>query len=245
MFDDIKRHPSDVAQSAVEFLEAVDVTQKTKSIYEEVLFLFIESLLSEPSDITETEDGEYLLASSWCDYYGGAISNYIDLWIPTKCIDGDAIQAKAPGVMRKWIKWCYQNNYFDKEHYEDFLEELPRGKSKEVKRLQKAGELLYRLHSPNPGAWMEPEPDRVVSINRLSKPDEYLEGYMTIERLEKDSVYLKDPVNKNIGPVMMSKELIECLRASDVLNVSLGRYGKVWRVLESGNVYAEGMFSFD
>ena len=239
MLQGISKHPSNIAESAVEYLKSVEVSEKTKKLYSEIFYLFVESLLSDPSAVIESDNGEYLLSHNWDDYYGGAISNFIDWWLPRKVIGEDTLITRAPGVLRKWIKWCYQHKYFDEEHYEDFISFLPRGKSKEVKRLQKAGDLLYSLHTPNPGAWMTGGEDKVISIDHRKEPDEWDEGYMKIVRFEKDFVYFENEEGTERGPVMLSKELVKVLKIGDVINVSLGRYDKLWKVLESGNVYAD------
>lgn len=120
------------------------------------------------------------------------------------------------------------------------MEALPTGKNKEIKRLQKAGDLLYSLHTPNPGAWMTGDNDKIVPITLKKKPEECEEGYMKIIRLRKDSVYLETYEGTTIGPVMLSRELVKMLGVGDVTNVTVGRFGQKWTVLESGNIYAEG-----
>jgi hypothetical protein len=239
MLKDISKHPSNIAKSAVEYLKSVEASEKTKKLYSEIFYFFLESLLSDPSAVVEGDDGEYLLSHNWDDYYGGAISSFIDWWLPRKVIGANTLMARTPGVLRKWIKWCYKHNYFDKEHYDDFIDSLPRGKSKEVKRLQKAGDLLYSLHSPNPAAWMTGDEEKVVSIDHYKEPDELDEGFMRIIRFEKDFAYLENEEGAKRGPVMLSKELVKVLKVGDTMNVSIGRYDKLWKVLESGNVYAE------
>ena len=117
-----------------------------------------------------------MLSNNWDAYYGGAVSQFIDWWLTGKVIGDDTLQIRAPGILRKWLKWCYQHNYFEEERYKDFLEALPRGKSKDLKRLQKAGKLLYLLHTPDPGAWMTGDEDKVLSINRKKEPEEWEEG---------------------------------------------------------------------
>ena len=37
MIDQIKRHPSDIAQSAVKYLKSVKLSEKTRRLYEDVL----------------------------------------------------------------------------------------------------------------------------------------------------------------------------------------------------------------
>ncbi len=239
MLKKLSKHPSDIAKSAAQYLQELKVSEKTKRIHEEVLFFFIEFLCSDSSAVTETEDGEFLLSDNWNSYYGGAISNFIDYWLPRKVMD-ETLQEKAPGVLRKWLKWCYQHNYFDKERYHDFLEALPKGKSKEIKRLQEAGELLYRLHTPNPGAWLEGDYEKVTPISQRKEPEDWDEGYMKIVRLEIDTGYLESYEGMTIGPVVLGKELVKLLKVGDVMNVTLGEYGESWKVLESGNVFPEG-----
>ena len=39
---------------------------------------------------------------------------------------------------------------------------------------------------------------------------------------------------------MLGQGLVKLLKVGDVINVVIGRFGKSWKVLESGNVYAEG-----
>ena len=240
MLSEIARHPSDIARAAVEYLKEVQVSEKTKEIHAMVLSLFIDCLCSEPTAVTEGENGEYLLSFNWDEYYGGVIEDFLNWWLPSKWLGSDTIPAKAPGVLRKWIKWSYEKGYFEEARYKDFLEALPRRKTGDIKRLQKAEDLLYRLHSPDPGAWMRGEHDKVVPIQRNRAPEELNEGYMKVIRLEKESAYLEDEGGKRIGPVILSRELVKVLKVGDVVNVAIGRFGKHWKVLESGNVYGEG-----
>lgn len=239
MLDALSKHPSDIAKSAVEYLKTVVVSDKTRRIYIDVLSLFLESLLSDATDVTESADGDYLLSSNWDDYYGGVFSNFVDWWLPRKVMGADTLQTRAPGILRKWITWCYEKGCFEKERYEDFLEALPRGKVKEINRLQKAGNLLFLLHTPNPGAWMTDDHEKIVSITQNKRPEEWKEGYMKVSRFEKDAVYLEALEGDSVGPVMLSKELVAVLITGDVMNVTVGRFGEKWKVLESGNVYAE------
>ncbi|MFW6146782.1 MAG: hypothetical protein ACOC6B_00135 [Thermodesulfobacteriota bacterium] len=238
MLTELSKHPSNIARSAVEYLGTIELSEKSKRMYEEVLYFFVESLLSDPSAVAETDNEQSVLHEDWDAYYGGAISGFIDWWIPRKVMD-DTLQARAPGVLRKWIKWCYEHNYFDEDHYKDYLEALPRNKSREVKRLQEAGDLLYLIHSPEPGEWMEDNHEKVVSISHKREPEDMDEGYMQIIKLTKDSAYLENEEGETRGPVMLGRKLVQVLKVGDVINVVIGRSGKRWWVLESGNVYAE------
>lgn len=238
---ELSRHPSDIAESAVKYLDSLNLSKKTKGIHEDVLYFFVESLLSDSSAVTETEDGEFLLKNNWNDYFGGVISNFTDWWLPRKVMD-DSLQLKAPGVLRKWLKWCYEHDYFEKERYQEFLDAVPRSKKKELKRLQKAGDLLYQLHASGFSGQIFDDYQKVVPISQKQEPEDWEEGYMKVVRLAEDSAYLETYGRRTIGPVILGKELVTILRIGDVMNVTVGKYGESWKVLESGNVYPEGTF---
>ena len=191
ILDELARHPSNIAKSAIEYLETIKVAPKTRRLYEDVLALFVDSLLSDSSAVIETKEGEYLLKYDWDAYYGGAVSGFLDWWLPRKWMGSDAVPTRAPGILRKWVKWCFQNGYFEKERYDDLLDALPREKSAEVKRLRNVGELLYGLHQSYRGEWMTGEYNKIVAIDGRKRPREYDEGYMRIARLEKSHAYLK------------------------------------------------------
>lgn len=103
-----------------------------------------------------------------------------------------------------------------------------------------AAELLYRLHTPNPGSWRQPEPDKVVALQPKAAPERIVEGYMTVLRLDDASCWLVDEDGEENGPVFIGEKLAGKLREGDVINVTIGLLNDTWKVLESGNVYAEG-----
>ena len=42
-----------------------------------------------------------------------------------------------------------------------------------------------------------------------------------------------------IGPILLIKELENIIKFGDVMNVVAGKFGKSWKILESGNVCGE------
>ena len=105
----------------MEFLATLNISQRNRKDYEGLLFLFVDYLCHDSSSVIESEDGEFLLKYGWDVYYGGAISNFIDHWMPRKVIGADELQQKAPGILRKWLKWCHEEGYFDKDRLDEFL----------------------------------------------------------------------------------------------------------------------------
>lgn len=253
-------HPSDIAKSAVAYLKTIKSLEKSEKIFSEsphqyidrikrlkeksqlnadVLFLFIEYLRSDPSAVFKTKDGKYLLSNNWDAYDERVFSEFIDWWLPRKGIS-NAFLVQVPRVLRDWIKWCCDRKYIDKNQFSNFMNAMPIGKGKDVERLQKAGDLLYRLHSPLAKGSKIENQDKVVQITAKKMPEAQLEGYMKILRIEKDVGFLETREGLEIGPVMFGNNLARLLKTGDVLAVKIGRFGNYWKVLRSGNVYAKG-----
>ena len=125
MLEGLERHPSDITRSALEYLQQLSVSDKTRKLHEEVLWHFIRKLLSDPSSVIEGEDGEYLLNNDWDVYYGGVMESFVDWWLPRKVLFSSMLQARAPGVLRKWLRWCHRKGYFDRERLDEFVAGLP------------------------------------------------------------------------------------------------------------------------
>lgn len=244
MLDVIRKHPSDIAVSAVEYIETLEYTEKTRQLHAYVLELFVCSLLEDSSAVATDESDNAILQNNWDDYWGGCISFFIDFWIPRRLEDMGEVGLRAPGVMRKWLRWCHERGYFDDEHLQSFLAEVPRGKKKEISRLQTASELLYRLHTPDPHAWLQGGGGKVVSIEAVSKPEAVEDGYMKVIQLTQTSAIVEDEQGNRYSPILLGRTLGRYLRVGDVINVAIGRFGNSWKVLESGNVYASDTFVF-
>lgn len=242
MLEVVEKHPSDIAVSAVEYIQSLEYKENTRRFHAFVLELFISSLLEDSSATVLDENGDAVLQNNWDDYWGGCISFFIDWWIPRRLSDSGDVSLRAPGVIRKWLRWCYKRGYFDEEHFQSFLSAVPHGKKKEISRLQTAGELLYRLHTPDPEAWFSGGKGKVVSIEAVARPEEIEDGYMKVIQLDKTSAILEDEEGNRYSPILLGRMLSHYLQVGDVVNVAIGRFGNSWKVLESGNVYSSDTF---
>ena len=245
MIQDFLKHPSNIARSTSEYLGQLSGSEKTKRTHEDILFLFVQSLCGDSSAVVELESGEFVLEHNWEDYYGGAVSSFIDWWIPRKVMGSATLQSETPGVMRKWIKWCYKEDYFDKKHYDDYISAVPVNKKKEVQRLNKVENLLYELHVPQRGSLLPSKlQGNIIPITRQKNkaPQIVEEGYMRVIKLDNTNCYLENEVGEQMGPVRLSKSLVDVLRIGDVMDVIIGNFGKSWKVLESGNVFDQDSY---
>jgi len=240
---DFKKHPSDIARAAHDFLDGLNV--KNKSKHYEVLQLFFSYLMRDFSNCEESDSGELLVIVNWHDFYGGVIDNFINIFMVRNVMSDAGLRKKSVSVMRQFIKWSYKKQFFDQEHFDEYLDAFAASSNQEIDRLEKLTSLFYRLHSPNPGAWARGEVGQVESINDVAEPEEIEEGYMTFKSSKGLQGFFNTfEDNVDVGPVMLSKEILQLLKSGDIVNLTAGRYGNNWRVLETGNVYAAGTGAF-
>ena len=232
-------NPSNIGKAATGFISTLKLSAKSKRQYEDILWLFIESLKGDGSTCLELPSGAYVLKDDWCDFYGSAISGFLDWFLPRKAMLNDDEIKRAPGIIRKFVEWSFKQGYFDKDHYDEFMECLPSSKSGEIKRLRDLEKYLYLLHSPNPGAWARGEIDKVKTLATKRQPEQIEEGYMTFLEAENNNGFFKHG-RKKIGPVLLTAKITSKFKRGDIANLTLGWYERVWMVLETGNVYPEG-----
>lgn len=100
---DLTVNPSNIAKAATEFLSSLKVAAKTKRQYEDVLWLLIESLKGDGSSCLVLPDGTYVLNDNWDKFYGGAITGFIDWFLPRKVMMSEDDMKRVPGILRKSI----------------------------------------------------------------------------------------------------------------------------------------------
>lgn len=233
--DQMKKHPSDIAKSILGFLECQERRAHPEfSRYVIILESFVESLLfSREGNIREV-----LLHENWKDIRGGAFTGFLDYWFRSDSEEGDQLKELAPMVLREWVEWSFEKHYFSSQSFRDFYNSLPLNKSQELGRLQKAKNALKMLHSPSIA--QEEIFRNVIPINKFQSPNIRLEGYMKLTQVDGNHAYFLSEYKEEIGPVLLSRELNEHLRLGDVLNMGIGKFGKFWKVIDSGNVYSDG-----
>lgn len=238
MLERLRKYPSDIAQAAVDYLLMLESKDEQSYHHREIIFLFIESLKYSEDGFLETDEGEFLLSCHWSDIWGGAVSGFLDYWFQGKTQNVDEGMFSAPDIMRDWIQWCFDKGYFELKRYQDFMRSLPLGKTIEMKRLHRASLRLFELHTPNCG---DDKSNKVLSFVKHIEPKVKIEGYMKLVEARGCQGYFISESGSEIGPVLLSEALVSTLRSGDVLNVSLGKINNSWKILQSGNVYSNGV----
>ncbi len=247
-------HPSDIAKSAIRYIAWARGQVKPSPFKGEAMPQFMKRVIAWRRDLERQADiifmfVEYLRISSglstdqpltmnWAECERRTISEFVNRWLPSK-VKTNTIEIHAPAVLRKWLIWCRKRNILGREHFNELIRSLPRGKGDEIRRLQRAGELLFRLHSPVDEGGQLSERRNIVSINHRRQPVESREGYMRVRWIGENILYLETMDGVLVGPVLVGSELTKTLRIGNVMFVELGRYARCWKVLKSGNVYAE------
>ncbi len=238
---DFSVHPSNIGQAAAGFISSLNLTAKSKRQYEGILWLFVESLKGDGSTCIELPSGAYVLNDDWDEFYGGAISVFLDWFLPRKAMLPADEMKRVPGILKKFIEWSFGEGYFCRDRYDDFMESLPKAKSSDIKRLRDLEDALYLLHNPSPEGWATRVIDNVETLAERRRPEELEEGYMTFLEAEGERGYFQKE-RKKIGPVLLTTKIVSGFKRGDIANLTLGRFQKVWMVLETGNVYPEGTF---
>ena len=216
-----------------QFMKRVIAWRRDLEWQGDVIFLFVEYLR-----ISGGLSADQPLTMNWAECDRRLISEFVNRWLPSK-VKTDTIEIQAPAVLRNWLIWCRKRNILGKEQFHELIRSLPRGKGEEIRRLQRAGELLFRLHSPVDEDGQSSERRNIVSINRRRQPVESREGYMRVRWIGENILYLETMDGVLVGPVLVGSELTKTLRVGNVMFVELGRFARCWKVLKSGNVYAE------
>ena len=65
---------------------------------------------------------------------------------------------------------------------------------------------------------------------------------MLVVKLDKTNCFLENEEGKQMGPVKLCKAIVDLLRIGDVMDVVIGKFGKSWKVLESGGVFDKNSY---
>jgi hypothetical protein len=217
-----------IAETTRPFLDEASQTLSPKTVkkYEYVLELFLDYLGSY-AELTHGElgDGSIVLTAETTELHDGQVETFLEWFLIRKVIGPAWLTTSAPGILKKYVKWLDERDLLAEGAIDD-LTEVTKKASKDLPRVEKAAELLYRLCQKN---------SHKLRIDALDD-DEYSEGYGDVTRIVEDKLYLNHEGDK-VGPVQITGEIARYLKKGDTINIVVGRKGKVWYPLEVGNVY--------
>lgn len=202
------------------------LSAKTAAKYADVLWLFKDYLASYGElSHEDTKDGGLVLTAETAEMTDGQVENFLEWFLIRKVMGPAWMATSAPGIMKKYIKWLESEGLLA-EGAMDEVFEVTKKATKDLPRVEKAGNLLYELCQRN---------EDKLDIHEL-EDDDYMEDYGEVTGIIEDKLYL-DYGGDKIGPIQITKEIAKYLKQGDTINLVVGRKGKVWLPLEVGNVY--------
>ncbi|MEA1895831.1 MAG: hypothetical protein U9N36_11700 [Euryarchaeota archaeon] len=164
----------------------------------------------------------------FCEIFGpGKIGSYeigdfLDDFMIRKVAGSKDFMKTVGRVMRKFVKWMKEKGYMDEEEYEssaDVVDEL----KYELPEVTELSDLIYNY----------------IEDNHPGNVTETRDGYFTVTKIKTGKLWLGDYMGsgEDLGPVIVSDEISSICKVGWTICLEIGRTGKSWVMMGSGNVY--------
>ncbi len=201
------------------------ISAKTIEKYGYVLELFHDYLANYAGLAHEEHVGKgIVLTAGTEELHDGQVANFLEWFLIRKVLGPAWIHTSAPGILKKYILWLDKKGLLAEGSMRDAFE-VTKKASKNLPRVEKAAELLYKLCQKNED----------IDIDSFEDED-YMEGYGEVTGILEDKLHL-DFEGEKTGPIQITKEIAKYLKKGDTVNLVVAKKGKLWYPLESGNVY--------
>jgi hypothetical protein len=155
------------------------------------------------------------------DQIAANLGKFLGDFMVRKVMAGEELLRAAGTVTKKLAKWLGERGYLDPtavniavERGADAAHDLPKA--------EKLSRLLFEQCRKT-----------TLDDDALDDDDDYIEGYLTIDRVEPGALWFEG----GIGPVKVAKAASDIAQPNWSVNIVLARAKNVWHVLEVGNVY--------
>lgn len=151
----------------------------------------------------------------------GVFCEFLDYFIIRKVMSGEDFMKKAVRVMKKLVKWLYDNQYIHQAVYAEMKEYF--SEASNLPTAEKVSDLIYEETKKSPRVMYEEEE----------------EGYFYIDHVESGELWLQPMFDGNnlIGPFSVSKKITDLCEEGWQLSGLVGKSKGKWYFIESGNVY--------
>jgi len=164
----------------------------------------------------------------YCEIFGpdkigsSEMGEFLDYFMIKKVMGSKELMKTVGRVMRKFVKWMHEKGYMPEEEFEDTAELVDELKD-ELPKVEEISGLIYDYIQNNP----------------IDDFTENVHGYFRVTKIESRKLWLEDHMRdkRTVGPVSVSTEISSMCKVGWVINLDLGKTGKSWKMLESGNVY--------
>jgi hypothetical protein len=136
-------------------------------------------------------------------------------------VDGSrTLMQTTDRVMSKLVKWLHEKGYMPDKEYEEAIK-IVKGLKVDLPLVGEVTDLIYNYVEKHP-----------VETDYTSE----LDAYFKIVKIEPGKLWLEDYLEsgKEVGPVIVSKEISSKCKVGWTISLLVAKTGKVWRILESG-----------
>lgn len=210
------------------------LSPKTCSGYEEAISFFrtyLNNYGHQHLNRDETKKYEKLEASEdkrFWEIFGpehlglSEISDFLADFMPRKVAGSRTLMETTGRVMLKLVKWLHEKGYMPDKEYEEAEENVKELKV-DLPLVEEVTDLLFDYVQRHP-----------VETRYTSDIDAYFE----IAKIEPGKLWLEDYLEskKKVGPVLVSEEISSKCKVGWTVSLWIAKTGKVWRILENGNV---------
>jgi len=227
-------HVKTIKEILWEFLDEqqAHLSPKTYSGYEEAIAYFrmyLNNFGHQHLNKTETKRYEKLEASQDKKFWeifdhehlrSSEIYDFLADFMVRKVDGSRTLMETTDRVMSKLVKWLHEKSYMPDKEYEETIK-IVKGLKVDLPLVREVTDLIYDYVEKHP-----------VEIDYTSD----LDAYFKIVKIEPGKLWLEDYLEsgKEIGPVIVSKEISSKCKVGWTISLLVAKTGKVWRILESG-----------
>lgn len=209
------------------------LSPKIYSGYEKTIFYF-EKYLNSQAPAYLNEEGEDFLAKlcendgkEYCEVFGpehigsSEMQGFLGHFMIRSVVASKAFLKTVGTVMAKLVKWMHEKGYMDYGEYKVTADIVKRLKvdmpvAEEVSDLM----CLYVVNNP------------------VASCTEVLDDFFFITGVEPGKLWFKSrQTGEKVRPVIVPEYISSMCKPGWTICLLLGKNGKVWRILESGNMY--------
>jgi hypothetical protein len=150
------------------------------------------------------------------------ISDFLADFMARKVAGSKTLMENTGRVISKLVKWLHEKGYMADKEYEETIKDVEKLKVD----LPLVGEVTDLISD-----YIEKHP---IETDYTSDLDAYFE----IVKIEPGKLWLEDYLEsgEKIGPVIVSEEISSKCKVGWTVSLWVAKTGKVWRIMESGNV---------
>lgn len=210
------------------------LAKSTYNKYDDVITLFEHYLNGYGYQYLDEENNElyekvmYSKNKQYCEVFTieqigpGELDEFMTYFMIRKVMSSKELLKSTGTVLRKFIKWLKENAYIDNKKFDMLYGKVNENKD-DLPKVEELADLFFENGRRNSFYEYEEYEEDNFQISKVGKGKLWLESFME--------------ENKQVGPVKVTEEISSLAQEGWLVYLVLGKSGKNWYIIESGNVY--------